>query len=49
MIPSIGIMIGCYIITKLTSVMFNKDEVPISRIFSGISIFVSAVVILTLI
>ncbi len=49
MIPNIGIMIGCYIITKLTSVMIDKDEAPVTRIFSGLTIFLSAVTILTLI
>ena len=49
MIPEIGIMIGCYIITKMLSLSFNKNEAPITRIFSYITIFISAVVILDLI
>lgn len=48
MLPDIGIMIGCYIVTRMTSLL-NKEEPKIVKIFSGITIAVAIIMTLDLI
>lgn len=47
MLPDIGIMVGCYIITRMTS-MITRDETKIVKVFSGITIIVAIVMTLDL-
>ena len=47
MLPDIGIMVGCYIITRMTS-MISREEPKIVKIFSGITIAVAILMTLDL-
>ncbi len=47
MLPDIGIMVGCYIITRMTS-MISKEETKAVKIFSGITIAVAIIMTLDL-
>jgi len=49
MIPEIGAMVGCYIITRLLHLSGQEDVSRTVKIFSGVSILVTILVILDLV
>jgi hypothetical protein len=48
MLPEIGMMVGCYIITKLVWICGQENSKGIVKVFSAITIFVSIVVMVDL-
>ena len=51
MVPTIGIMVGCYIITRMTSYLArtgDRKEEAIVQIFAAITIAITALGILSL-
>ena len=48
MIPDIGFMIGCYIITKMISLIGRKEEYGITKVFSVITIIITIICVFDL-
>ena len=48
MIPDIGFMIGCYIITKMFSLINREEEAVITKIFSIITMLITVVCVFDL-
>lgn len=42
MIPDIGLMVGCYIITRMVSLANREEESIAVKIFAGITILATA-------